>query len=53
MDRLGKLHIWEVTTWENTIGMLPLGENAFGKLPNIFIKDSRLVRSDLMNRKMS
>jgi len=28
---LGKLHIWEVATWENTPGKLPLGKMPFGK----------------------
>ena len=31
---LGKLHIWEITTWKNsTLGSRPL-ENAFGKVHN-------------------
>jgi len=32
---LGKLDIWEVATWENTLGKLPLGKKSFGKKPNI------------------
>ena len=35
-DRLGKLplgllHIWEVATWEDTLGKLPFGKNPLGK----------------------
>ena len=26
-DRLGKLHIWEVATWEITLTKLPFGEH--------------------------
>ena len=26
-----KLHIWEVSTWENTLDKLPLGKNPLGK----------------------
>jgi len=25
-DKMGKLHIWEVATWENTLGKFPLGK---------------------------
>ena len=28
---LGKFHIWEVATWENTVGKLPLEEIPLGK----------------------
>ena len=28
---LGKLHIWEVATWENTLGKLTLQKNPLGK----------------------
>ena len=28
---LEKLHIWEVATWENTLGKLPLGIDPMGK----------------------
>ena len=30
-SQLGKLHIWKVGTWENTLGKLPLGKNSLGK----------------------
>jgi len=28
---LGKLHIWEVATWKNTLGKLPLEKMPLGK----------------------
>jgi len=35
---LGKLHIWEVATWENILVKLPLGKNPVGK----YLTSSRL-----------
>ena len=36
ISQLGKLHIWEVATWENTLGKLPLKKKSFWKVPNIY-----------------
>jgi len=40
-NKLRKRALWlwltlEVATWENTLGNLPLGEKAFGQIPDIF-----------------
>ena len=39
----GKLHIWEVAPWENTIGKLPLGQNY----------TKHLSRPELMNTEIN
>ena len=34
--QLGIVHIWEVSTWENTCGKLPFGKRSLGKYPTSF-----------------